>query len=169
MEIGQRDELQGCADKSVQVSNGSQHPHEAKWQHLFHSGDCQNSYFSKYCHVWQIHEDYRMEQAKRNAIVEPRRARVKPPPTQQKRWNTQGRLPPTNATNMTGPQGPPQAKEGQKTNTTPSQWSEKEHRKRTAGWMGTKLLNIHIWYVVVPHDFWYYLIIHTSLVNRYQR
>lgn len=67
--------LQGCADKSVQVSNGSQHPHEAKWQHFFHSGDCQNSYFSKYCHVWQIHEDYRMEQAKRNAIAEPRRAR----------------------------------------------------------------------------------------------
>ena len=70
-------------------------------------------------------------------------ARATPPPTQQKRWNTQGRLPPTNATNMTGPQGPPQAKEGQKTNTTPSQWSEKEHRKTgrpgTAGWIRTKV------------------------------
>ena len=41
---------------------------------MFNSGDSLNLYFSKYLDVLSIYEDFRMEQAKRNAIAELLRA-----------------------------------------------------------------------------------------------
>ena len=73
-------DIQGWADKSAQVSNSWLYSYEAKFQHLFHSGDCLHLYFSRYCDVSSIYEDYRMEQEKRNAIAE-LRSRVAVLPT----------------------------------------------------------------------------------------
>ena len=70
--------IQGWADKSAQVSNGWYYSHEAKCQHSLHSGDCLHLYFSRYCDVSSIYEEYRMEQAKRNAIAELCRADCSP-------------------------------------------------------------------------------------------
>ena len=68
------DFIQSWADKSAKVSNGWYYSYEAKLQHLFHLGDCLHLYFSRYCDVSSIYEEYRMEQAKRNAIAELRSA-----------------------------------------------------------------------------------------------
>ena len=85
-------------------------------------------------------------------------ARATPPPTQQKRWNTQGRLPPTNATNMTGPQGPPQARGDRKPTPRPLNGLKRSTAKRGGqgqrGESGQKFGRIYIVnYCILA---WYY-------------